>query len=250
MHCAHDGHADLHPPCYRNNNDSGIVDICIKTFTGKSAGRHGQPDWLKAQQIAALKRWSQSQSQSHLDPNIWKEGLDLQFVFHFLADYYFCTPGRELSRFVTAQWTNYNPASASACQTKWSTTTTDNKHIIRIQRPNPSQPFTAQSARTIINTLLHEMAHAFLIRFACSCNSCSCEVTRCGTLGLTGHGPLWVRLCEAIEEEAERSFKALLPGRLDLGCGEQGVFVQRERKRVGTFAKEPLVDVEMKRRAG
>ncbi len=50
------------------------------------------------------------------------------------------------------------------------------------------------------NTLLHEMVDGMLATFACRCQ---CAVN---TSGVTGHGPSWKNLAEAVEQELKRSF--------------------------------------------
>ena len=248
VYCAHDGHTKLHPPCYRNEG-SANVDGCIADFTGKrKQPDRKQPIWTQRQQREALERWSQSHQR--LDITIWKEGLDLQFFFQLFDDFFFCSPGRALTHRVEVQWTDYTPG-ASHCQTTIVPSSTDKYPgaLIKIPKADPSQPFTGQTALRTLSTLLHEMAHAFLICYACDCNTCRCDVTRSDTVGLTGHGPVWVKLCEAIEAEANEKLKGL-PGCWDLDCRDDGTSLRGERRARGMFGKNALVATERGRRAG
>lgn len=242
IYCTHDGYTQLHPPCL--NNDSEIVDRCIEYFTGQ----YEKPNWRKDLQKEALERWSQCQQR--LDPTLCSEGLDLQFFFHLFDHYIFCAPTRALKHLVVVQWIDYNPASSS-CRPEVLPSSSTHKHprvLIKIQKANPCQPFTGQTAQHILGALLHGMAHAFILCYGCRCNSCSCQVSRSRTLGLTGHGPVWARLCQAIEAEADKVFQGL-PGPWDLDCREDGVSLERERRaRKGFEKKNPLARVELVRR--
>lgn len=42
--------------------------------------------------------------------------------------------------------------------------------------------------KDVLETLVHEMAHAYLMLFACQCESCGMET------GVTGHRPVWQEL--------------------------------------------------------
>lgn len=243
IYCTHDGHTQLHPPCYQND-DSGIVDRCIEYFTGQ----HEEPHWRKDLQKGARERWSYCHQA--LDTTLWNEGLDLQFFVQLFNDYFFCAPGRALKHLIEVQWTDFNPASPS-CQTEPTPSSSTDKHprraLIKIQKADPCQPFTGETAQRILGALLHGMAHALLICYGCACNSCVCQVTRSRTVGLTGHGPVWVTLCEAVEAEADKVLRGL-PGRWDLGCHEHGVCVERERRARKRFEKNPLARLELQRR--
>ena len=241
IHCTYDGHTQLHPLCYERN-DSDLVDRCIKYFTGQ----HEEPHWRKDVQKGALERWSQCHQA--LDTTLWKDGLDLQFFVQLFNDYFFCAPAKALKHLIQVQWTEFDPTSPS-CQTSPipSSSPADKPPrgaLIRIQRADPCQPITGETAQRILGALLHGMAHALLVCYGCGCNDCRCPVTRSRTVGMTGHGPVWVRLCEAMEAEAERVLHGL-PGRWDLDCRERD---ERERRARKQFEKNPLARLELQRR--
>ena len=58
-----------------------------------------------------------------------------------------------------------------------------------------------------MNTLLYEMAHAVLMIFDCDCPACNHKVSRANAEGLDGHGPVWRKLAQAIEREANLSLE-------------------------------------------
>ena len=80
-------------------------------------------------------------------------------------------------------------------------------------------------------TLLHEMCHAFIDLFVCSCRSCS-EGARSGG-GLSGHGPTWVLAARMIEREADRVFRVADEVPFDLGIVEG---VDLEGREIGVAA--------------
>ena len=57
----------------------------------------------------------------------------------------------------------------------------------------------------VLNTLPHEMAHAVLMNFGCDCPACNHNVSRANAGGLDGHGPVWRKLAQAMEREANLS---------------------------------------------
>lgn len=265
MYCTHDGATILHPPCYGcygmngendNNdtknsprrygkNDSDMVDKCIEYFTAQ----HKQADWSKWEQKKLLERWNQSHQYLGITPG--NGDLDLQHFVQLFMDAFFSNPGTGLKSLVEVQWTDSSPNPSSYCHTQQtaSTDTTGPRALIKIPKPDPSLPFTAHTAQRLLSSLLHELAHALLLCHGCDCNSCRCQVTRCGTVGLTGHGPVWVKLCGAIEGYANRLFGGL-PGGWDLGRGEKSVFVEKEGRAVRKFQKGPLGIFEVLRRVG
>ncbi|KAI1131252.1 hypothetical protein F5Y10DRAFT_80342 [Nemania abortiva] len=50
--------------------------------------------------------------------------------------------------------------------------------------------------RFYLATLIHEMAHAYLSLYVCNCVDCECD--KLNTTGLTGHGPSFIMLMDAI----------------------------------------------------
>ncbi|KAM0797828.1 hypothetical protein BDR22DRAFT_424812 [Usnea florida] len=242
MHCAHDGAMIFHPPCYGchgehgdqgkkdpsrryGKNDVDMVDKCIEYFTGANE----QANWWKWEQKKLTERWNQSHQYLGITPG--NGDLDLQHFVQLFIDAFFSNPGTSLKDRVQVQWSDYNtkapPSSSSSsyCHTH-QTFSTDNATgphaLIHIPKPDPSLPFTAHTAQLLLNTLLHELAHALLLCHGCDCNTCRCTVTRCDTVGLTGHGPVWVKLRVVFVLGFVFSFSAvrsLLPGSVSRESG-------------------------------
>lgn len=60
-------------------------------------------------------------------------------------------------------------------------------------RPGPWEGcFVRRSSMDVLQTLVHEMAHAHLLLFSCHCWSCKMEI------GPTGHGAVWQELRQAM----------------------------------------------------
>lgn len=72
------------------------------------------------------------------------------------------------------------------------------------------------AAETLLETMAHEAAHAFLRRYTCRCFHCGvdwCLAATNTTIGVTGHGITWQGLTTMIEDVSEELFGF----RLDLG---------------------------------
>ncbi|KAL9068822.1 MAG: hypothetical protein Q9161_005909 [Pseudevernia consocians] len=81
---------------------------------------------------------------------------------------------------------------------------------IEIKRP-PNQLWTKELIQEHLDTLLHEMTHAFLMIYSSTAAFAGSwhypEIVE--TEGLTGHGSCWVVVAAAIAAEADRSLGAL-----------------------------------------
>lgn len=51
------------------------------------------------------------------------------------------------------------------------------------------------------------MAHAVLMIFDCDCPACNHKFSRANAEGLDGHGPVWRKLAQAVEREANLSLE-------------------------------------------
>lgn len=78
---------------------------------------------------------------------------------------------------------------------------------IRILMRAESGPFTDRLCG-YVNTLAHEMIHAFLSIYTCNCtrNGCYDRANLPKNLGATGHGEAWVRAALAIEAAGKEHF--------------------------------------------
>ena len=66
--------------------------------------------------------------------------------------------------------------------------------------------WTESVIQGILSTVLHEIAHAIFRVFMSRCVDCRCFRSMVLTIGITGHGPSWMTLGQAMESEARRSF--------------------------------------------
>ena len=106
-----------------------------------------------------------------------------------------------LSKWTSVVWVDRDPNHPERLSYFGEDPTKPNPHgLIKIVRRTELVPGAILSLIKILSALLHEMAHAVLRIYTCLCRC------RGRTLGVTGHGPSWVKLVEAIEKELERSF--------------------------------------------
>lgn len=196
---------------------SPSVDYCINTFTRQ------QPEqfiWQTQLQEATLQRWHKWLPT--IDISRREDGLDLQFLFSLFDDYFF--QGWTKHR-TTVAWVEYRPElnflGAEVCD--------GTRAVILLMRLQPQRAWTRQSIVSLLGTLLHEMAHAFVELKGCYCSTCQCREMIPNTWGVSGHGPVWVKLCEAMEAEANRSLRGL-HGVWNLDCKEHGLSLRYERE--------------------
>lgn len=214
--CSICGHLVFHSPCYPTTSHS--IDSCIKIFTRQQPEQSIGP---RQMQEAALQRWRQWLPP--VDISLREDGLDLQFFFRLFDDYFF--QGRTKHN-TTVGWTEYLPYGEILGRTIVDGT----RAVISITRLHPQEVWTGESVIFLLSTLLHEMAHSFVKLEGCRCPTCLCPMTIPNTRGLSGHGPVWVKLCEAMEAEATRSLQGLY-GTWDLDCKEHGLSLRNERRK-------------------
>ena len=212
--CIHREGLVFHAYCYSTASCS--IESCINSFTRQQSE---QSIWQSRLQEAALQRWHQWLPT--IDDSLREDALDLQFLFHLFDDYYF--QGR-IKHSTTVQWIEYRPDLSFLGKTPVRGT----RAVIVITKLHPQRVWGRHLVKFLLSTLLHEMAHAFVKLKGCNCPTCICPVYIPKTLGVTWHGPSWVKLCEAIEMEANRSLRGL-NGIWDLDCKEHGVSLRLER---------------------
>ena len=66
--------------------------------------------------------------------------------------------------------------------------------------------WTESVIQRILSTVLHEIAHATFRVFVSRYVYCRCFRSMVLAIGVTGHGPSWMTLGQAMESEARRSF--------------------------------------------
>lgn len=82
--------------------------------------------------------------------------------------------------------------------------------LIELKRLS-KQLWTRELIQEFLDTLLHEMIHAFLIIYGAPEESLECCPYRriVETEGLTGHGPYWVKVATMVAMEADRALGGL-----------------------------------------
>ena len=149
-------------------------------------------------QIDALMRWRASQT----DRREAKGGyaFPLDFYFEIFDDYFFLGSLRQYTKVVWAantpaniEWVGFTKANSAfvtpgplevLIQVKWQDDQLRNREFVG----------------ECLDTLLHEMIHAFFMIYS---------VSAMETEGLTGHGDCWVRVATVVAAEANRSFGEL-----------------------------------------
>ena len=93
-------------------------------------------------------------------------------------------------------------ASESLGTTSLDSESTVNEPRVYIKISTKLETFDAaapdRQGRAILETLLHEMVHAFLILFHCHCSGCLAE--HITAIGITGHGDAFATLAEEISQ--------------------------------------------------
>ena len=149
-------------------------------------------------QIDALMRWRASRT----DHREEKEGyaFPLDFYFELFDDYFFLG---SLRQYTKVAWAHNTPANV-----EWVGFTQINRRsmtpgpleiLIQVKRQD-DQLLNREIIRECLDTLLHEMIHAFFMIYSVSARE---------TEGLTGHGLCWVQVATVIAAEANRSFGEL-----------------------------------------
>lgn len=180
-------------------------DLCnnfINSFAYDSTKVRG----LKPSQSRALPRFRSWQPAIQLP--LREQGLDLQYPFEIFDDSFF---GGALKAFTILKRVQWYPGIKFFDQTSFNRFKLSNTDppIIEIATPEPGKDWTRASIQGILATLLHEMAHAAFGIFACQCWNCRSAVQGEDAAGFRGHGPAWIKLYQAIEARANRSFRGL-----------------------------------------
>ena len=158
-------------------------------------------DGLEKIQKSALKRW-------HALRFEWTKRVDaypipLDSFVEIFDDYFFLGSLRPYTEVRFVDDTQANLFSAGS--TRKRRMSPGQIHIeIRLKRP-VSKLLGRASTQFLLATLLHEMTHAFLDIYSSPEEIPGCNRKIAETMGLTGHGPCWVKVAAAIEEEADRS---------------------------------------------
>lgn len=169
---------------------------------------------LDESQLNALARWHAFPFP--LGKSTQHHPLPLDFFFDIFDDYFFLG---SLRPYTAVEYVDRmpHPGLRGLCTTY--------KHRmpsggppetrIRILRRKDSAPvWSAEVVGGYLGTLLHELAHAFLDIH--TLDRSPVEVVRfrrqAETDGMTGHGPCWIEVAKAVQEEADRSFGGVQAG--------------------------------------
>ena len=76
--------------------------------------------------------------------------------------------------------------------------------IIHVKKLHPQSVWITRSVQHLLGTLLHGMTPACVALTGCDRPTCRCLANIRRTHGVTGHGPSWVRPCEAMKAEVHR----------------------------------------------
>ena len=145
-------------------------------------------------QVDALERWGALQIALEKDKE--EAEFPLEVCFKIFDDYFFLG---SLSQYTKVKW-----ARDTLANSHWDGLTNIHRQTIlsrqprlhiAIKRRNDMRGIAA--LRENMDTLLHEMVHAFLMIYS---------VRTVDIEGITGHGPCWVKVAAAIAAEANRSF--------------------------------------------
>lgn len=160
---------------------------------------------LEAIQRNALTRWHAFRFD--FGEEIEKHPLPLDFFIEVFDDYVFLGCVRQ---YIKVKITDASPANSM-----WVGLTEDRNRDSLSEPPEiqiqlkrlPNQLWTRQLVQEFLDTLLHEMSHAFLMIYITAAEYVGNRAHRriVETEGLTGHGPCWVKVAAAIAAEADRS---------------------------------------------
>lgn len=160
---------------------------------------------LQEIQLSALTRWRTFKFE--LGKSTEAHPLPLDFFVQIFDDYFFLGA---LGPYIEVKMADDTPANSG-----WVGITKKKRHFTSSAPPEiqielkrqPHQLWTRTRIQESLDTLLHEMTHAFLMIY--SAPEAFLEYFRYRRLveteGLTGHGPCWVRVAAAVAAEADRS---------------------------------------------
>ena len=169
---------------------------------------------LEEIQLDALTRWHAFRFD--LGTSTDANPLPLDAIVSVFDDYFFVG---SLRQYIQVEFVSDSPENSS-----WVGFTREKRRLISkppqiqidIKRPLP-QLWTRALVQDLLDTLLHELSHAFLIIYSAPPGFLDRwrDKKIVDTEGLTGHGPCWVLVAKAIAGEADRALGGVW-GRWDL----------------------------------
>ncbi|CAF9941517.1 hypothetical protein IMSHALPRED_002765 [Imshaugia aleurites] len=172
---------------------------------GETKKQHGDGDGLREIQLDALKRWHAFQFE--LGKRSEESPLPLDFFLEIFDDYFFLGTLRPYTKVRLVDRTRRNLGWIGLTTSKRQYLIEGRREIqIKLKRL-PDQLWTRDLVQDLLDTLLHEMTHAFLMLHSTPPRFLG--ITRYRSLveteGLTGHGPCWLKVATAVQVEADRS---------------------------------------------
>lgn len=172
---------------------------------------------LQQTQLDALTCWHAFQFKFGRCTEQYPLPLDL-FVGIF-DDHFFLGA---LRQYTIVEWVDVQPANSA-----WAGITKRNRKVLSSEPPEiriqvkrlPGRLWTHELVQEYLDTLLHEMTHAFLMIYSAPADTLGGYRRVLETEGLTGHGPCWVKFATAVAAEADRSLGGLW-GKWDLGISD------------------------------
>lgn len=167
--------------------------------------RENDGEGIEEIQRDALTRWHAFQF--NFGEEIEQNPLPLDFLVEVFDDYFFLGSVRQYIKVSIADASPANSTWVGLTQSKNRDSLTEPPEIqIQLKRL-PNQLWTRQLIQEVLDTLLHEMSHAFLMTYSTTAEYLGNWPYRkiAQTEGLTGHGPCWVKVAAAIAAEADRS---------------------------------------------
>ena len=167
--------------------------------------REGNGEGLQEIQRGALERWHAVRFELGISTE--QHPLLLDFFVDVFDDYFFLGSLRQYLTVKIVDGSFANPSWAGLTKgAKRSILSGSPEVQIKLKRL-PDQLWTRELIQDFLDTLLHEMSHAFLMIYTSPVgDSGRCEYRRVvETEGLTGHGPCWVKVAGAVAAEADRS---------------------------------------------
>lgn len=157
----------------------------------------GHMDWPIKRQ--ALERWNSLAFDLYSGP----VEFDLLPVFHILDDFLFL---RAIQNRWDVRWIDYTTKGRNAETMGLCDEAFDIRGPmmwINVTRPTNTFHRTVQE---VLDTLVHEMCHA-LLRAACMCSVCRCQLKVMDQRGVAFHGPSWQAVMQHADETASSHLK-------------------------------------------
>lgn len=191
---------------YRTNE---IVDKTIDYMVARTVENDNLPTIQTNARLSRRNGWSQ-----HAGLVLDQRGRPaIELYFDFFSEYFF---GGTLSRSdnVNLEWADHQMMPEEECvgatSYSWSQSGLFEDAVrIQLREPDKNDHGTPNASLNILRTLLHEMTHAMIVLFSCSC---CCSINH---QGVEGHGASFMRLARAIEFHAQKAFPRV--GEWDLG---------------------------------